>query len=305
MNIKEALEYGIEKLKESNIKESSLKARLVLAYLLNKNKEYLMVHDEDEIENIIKDKYIERIKKLCENEPLQYITNKQEFMGLELYVDENVLIPQPDTEILVEEVIKLCNEKIHFDEIKNIQILDLCTGSGAIGISIAKNIKNCNITLSDISKKALNIAEKNCKKIVGANCVRPQNNKEKNPNNTIQIIQSDLFKNINNKFDIIVSNPPYIKTEVIKTLDKEVQKEPKLALDGGKDGLDIYKRIIKEAHKYLNNNGYLCLEIGYDQKEEVINILKNAKSYTEINSKKDLSGKDRIIISKLCQKGIE
>lgn len=299
MDIKEALEYGIEKLKESNIQEPSLKARLVLAYLLNKNKEYLMVHYEEKLKASIKEKYMEAITKLCENEPLQYITNKQEFMGLEFYVDENVLIPQPDTEVLVEEVINIANGILQKktvgvdglgDSQKNIQILDLCTGSGAIGISIAKNIKNCNVTLSDISKGALNIAKRNA---VGAGLCSARNT-----DNTIKIIQSDLFENINNKFDIIVSNPPYIKTEIIKTLDKEVQKEPKLALDGGKDGLEIYRRIINEAYRYLNNDGYLCLEIGYDQKEEVINLLKNAKAYTQIYSKKDLSRKDRIIVSK-------
>ena len=227
---------------------------------------------------------------------MQYVTNKQEFMGLEFYVDENVLIPQPDTEILVEEVIDICkNLNAHNNSYKDgnnecIKILDLCTGSGAIGISIAKNIENSKITLSDISKKALEVAKQNCKNIIG------YTNSENS--NKIKIIQSDLFENINDKFDIIVSNPPYIKSEVIETLDKEVQNEPKIALDGGKDGLEIYRRIIDESYKYLKLNGYLALEIGYDQKEDVIDLIKNTKKYTHIYSKKDLAGKDRIVICK-------
>lgn len=184
------------------------------------------------------------------------------------------------------------------DTYNNIKILDLCTGSGAIGIAIAKNIDNYEITLSDISKKAIGVAEKNCINVVGADFhIRPQNR--------IQIIQSDLFENIKSKFDIIVSNPPYIKTDIIKTLDREVQMEPRIALDGGTDGLNIYRKIIKEAYKYLNPNGHLCLEIGYDQKEEVIKLIESVGEYKEIYSKKDLSGNDRVIICKSCQKSIK
>lgn len=287
MNIKEALEFGMKKLKENDIQEASLKVRLVLASVLNKNKEYLITHYAEKVNDSIKEKYIECIKELCNNKPLQYIINKQEFMRLEFYVNESVLIPQPDTEILSEEVINICKNQLK--NRKKIQILDLCTGSGAIGISIAKNVKNCSITLSDISIDALKVAQKNCKNIIEAYNIQT--------NNKIKIVQSDLFEKIEEKFDIIVSNPPYIKTDVIKTLDKEVQMEPQLALDGGKDGLKIYKRIIKEAHEYLNNNGFLCLEIGYDQKEEVTDLIKRTKKYVDIYSKKDLAGKDRIIIS--------
>ena len=201
--------------------------------------------------------------------------------------------------VLVEETIKICkNTKLnknnvgvdaHIKSHNNIKILDLCTGSGAIGISIAKHIENCEITLSDISAEALNVANKNS---VGVGF-------HPDPNKKIQIIQSDLFENIKDKFDIIVSNPPYIKTDIIKTLGKEVQKEPMLALDGGKDGLDIYRKIIEQAYKYLNENGYLCLEIGYDQKDEVISLIKETEKYTNIYSKKDLAGNDRIVI---CEK---
>lgn len=316
MNIKQALEYGKNKLVENKIKEPLLKTRIVLANTINQEKEYLLTHEDNVLDKEAEQKYFSSIEKLCNNMPIQYITNKQEFMGLEFYVDENVLIPQPDTEILVEEVVNICRGRCpHRPETnKAISILDLCTGSGAIGISLAKYLENCEITLSDISKEALNIVEKNCNKIVGANCIYTSDNTNvgvdahidpKNTNNKIRLIQSDLFENIAGKFDIIVSNPPYIKTNVIKTLSKEVQCEPELALNGGVDGLEIYRRIINEANKYLNSEGYLCLEIGYDQKEEVINLLKDTKKYIDLYSKKDLSGNDRIVVCKNCQKSIE
>lgn len=280
MKIKEALEYGIELLKENNIDEPILKTRIILANILNESKEYLMIHEKEELSEKLEKLYITNIQKICNGVPLQYIINKQEFMGLEFYVDENVLIPQPDTEILVEETIDISKREAK----KN--ILDLCTGSGAIGISIANSISECNITLSDISKDALEVAKENCIK--------------HKVEDRVTIIQSDLFENIdeNNKFDVIVSNPPYIKTDVIKKLDKEVQNEPILALDGGEDGLKIYRRIINEAYKFLEIDGYLCLEIGYDQKDEVIKLIENIGEYTNIYSKKDLSGNDRIVICK-------
>ncbi|MBQ3145758.1 MAG: peptide chain release factor N(5)-glutamine methyltransferase [Clostridia bacterium] len=308
MTIKQILENGVKLLKENSINDALLKSKILLCYILNVEKEYLIIHNKEEMAKEDVDKFNTYIKRLINREPLQYITNKQEFMGLEFYVDKSVLIPQPDTEILVEETINICkkinNEKLdlntvggdaHIDPHNNIKILDLCTGSGAIGISIAKNIENCEMTLSDISKEALKIAQKNC---VGVDAHIDPRIKKQKTNNKIKIIQSDLFENIKDKFDIIVSNPPYIKTDVIKTLQKEVQKEPILALNGGKDGLDIYRRIINEAYKYLNEDGYLCLEIGYDQKDEVIRLIKETGKYKNIYSKKDLSGNDRIVICK-------
>jgi len=246
MNIKQALEYGIELLRINNINEPILKTRITLSHVLNKTKEYLMVHELEELDEDLIMVFKEDISKLCKDIPIQYITNKQEFMGLEFYVDENVLIPQPDTEILVEEVINICRGRSCACPHKNIKILDLCTGSGAIGISIAKNIEKREITLSDISADALRIANQNCRILVGeyeptvyASSVTNKFEQLTDvcPQNNIKIIQSDLFEKIQGKFDIIVSNPPYIKSDVIKTLDKEVQNEPILALDGGRDGL--------------------------------------------------------------------
>lgn len=286
MNIKQALEYGIELLNKNNIESPNLKTRMLLANILNKNKEYLLIHDTEELNISNINKYKEDIQKLANGTPIQYIINKQEFMGLEFYVDKNVLIPQPDTEILVEEVINICKEQ---NANKKIKILDLCTGSGAIGVSIANNIKNCEMTLLDISYDALKIAQRNSVIVETIGDSQKSN---------IKTIQSDLFEKIEEKFDVIVSNPPYIETKTIQTLDKEVQMEPKLALDGGEDGLDLYRRIIKEAYKYLNNNGTLALEIGYNQKDKVINLIKASNMYKDIYSKKDLSNNDRIVVCK-------
>jgi release factor glutamine methyltransferase len=272
VTIKQNLEYAIKMLNENDIEDARIKARTLLSYVLGKPKEYIIINLEQELEqeNIFK----KHIKELIEGKPLQYITQTQEFFGMQFYVDENVLIPQPDTEILVEAVIEIAKK-----EEKKI-ILDLCTGSGCIAISLSENIENSDITATDINKTALEIAKKNDK------------------NKKIIFKQSDMFENLESeKFDIIVSNPPYIKTKVIESLEKDVQQEPKLALDGGEDGLKFYRAITENAYKYLNECGYLCLEIGEDQKEEVMELLKS-NNYQDIYCKKDLSGNDRVIIAK-------
>ena len=283
MKIKDVLLNGISILKDNKIEDSNLKARVVLADLLGKNKEYLMIHGDEEIEDGLNKIFLDKIERLKNNEPLQYVINKQEFMGFEFYVDKNVLIPQPDTENLVEEIIYL-SEKIRKSDKKELRILDMCTGSGAIAISISKLIENSLVYASDISKKALKVAEENS---------------SKNQANVL-FFESDLFKKISElyKFDIIVSNPPYIETDTIKTLSEEVKNEPMLALDGGKDGLDFYRKISEDAKKYLNKDGFLAFEIGYNQKFAVENLLKE-NGYKNIYSRKDLSGNDRIVVGQV------
>lgn len=280
MQIKEAMRKGMIKLKTNDVKEPNLKARLLMQYILNRPREYILVHDDKQLTLRQNVDYFKLIKKLIEGVPLQHITHQQEFMKLMFYVDENVLIPRPDTEILVEEVIKLAKS------INAKKILDLCTGSGAIAVSLAKYIEGSQITATDISRKALSIAKLNA----------TNNNVE----DKITFVSSDLFQNISEeKYDIIVSNPPYIKRKVIKTLDKEVKREPIIALDGGNDGLDFYKKIIENAYQYLKYKGYLCLEIGYDQKDEVIDLINKEEKYIDTYSKKDLFDNDRIVITKL------
>lgn len=279
MKIKQILQNSINKLKENNIEGPSLVARILLAKLLNIQKEKLLIIDENDLEEKIEQQYNIQIQEIINGKPIQYITNLQEFMKLNFYVDENVLIPRADTEILVEEVINICSKTN-----KNLKILDLCTGSGIIAISIAKYVKNCELYASDVSVNALEIAKKNA----------ISNNVEEK----ITFVQSNMFENLKEKFDIIVSNPPYIKTNIIKTLDKQVQNEPHIALDGGSDGLNFYKIIAKNANMYLNINGYLCMEIGYDQKIQVEQIIEKENIFSNIYSKIDLYGNDRIVVAK-------
>lgn len=278
MNIEEILKKEINNLKQNNIENSTLKAKILLANILNVKKEYLLMHSEEEIKQEDKIKYENCIKELIKGKPLQYITNKQEFMGLDFYVDENVLIPQPDTEILVEKTIEIA------ETTQKNKILDMCTGSGCIAISLAKKINNAQIIAVDISNNALNVANKNA----------INNNVE----NKIKFINSDMFNNIEEKFDIIVSNPPYIETETINKLEIEVQNEPHLALDGGIDGLKFYKIIANNAFKYLNENGYLLLEIGYNQQNSVTQLLQDIGKYKNIETVKDLGGNYRIVIAR-------
>lgn len=278
MNIEEILKKEINNLKQNNIENSTLKAKILLANILNVKKEYLLIHSEEEIKQEDKIKYENCIKELIKGKPLQYITNKQEFMGLDFYVDENVLIPQPDTEILVEKAIEIA------ETTQKNKILDMCTGSGCIAISLAKKINNAQITAVDISNSALNVANKNA----------INNNVE----NKIKFINSDMFNNIEEKFDIIVSNPPYIETETISKLEIEVQNEPHVALDGGIDGLKFYKIIANNAFEYLNENGYLLLEIGYNQQNSVTQLLQDIGKYTNIETIKDLGGNYRVVIAR-------
>lgn len=280
MKIKEALKKANQILIQNNIDEVFLKSRILLAHILNVEKEYLIIHDDEVLLSLQENEFFEKVNKLCSGVPIQYLTNSQEFMGVNFYVDKNVLIPQPDTEILVENVISII-KNLQKSCQKEITVLDLCTGSGIIGVCLKKHLQNVNVLSSDISSNALEIAKKN------ANL---QNVK-------IDFIKSDLFENIDEKFDVIVSNPPYIKTDKINELSKEVKNEPRLAVDGGQDGLDFYRRIIKESTNFFRKTGYLALEIGYDQKEAVENLFKNFK-YKEIKIFKDLSDIERVIIGK-------
>ncbi len=278
MQIREIIKKGTIALKTNSIENPNLKARLLMQHIIKKTRKYIIVHDEEELTKKQEEEYRKSIEKIINGTPLQYITHTQEFMKMPFYVNEDVLIPRPDTEILVEEVINISQN------INNIKILDMCTGSGAIAISLAKYIKNCEITAVDISEKALKVAK--------------LNSKNNNVENNITFVKSNLFESLaKEKYDIIVSNPPYIKQEVISKLSKEVQKEPRIALDGGLDGLEFYRKIVNNAYKYLKNNGYLCLEIGYDQKNQVIEILKSEKKYSEIYCKKDLAENDRVIVA--------
>ena len=276
MTINGIVKNGIIKLKENNIEEPLLKIRILVASVLNKPKEYIMAHSEDKLDEVHEKKILEGIEQLMNYVPIQYITNNQEFMKLNFFVNQNVLIPRSDTEILVEEVINTYKNE-------PVKILDMCTGSGCIAISLKKYMQNSEVCGIDISKEALKVAQLNAK----------------NNNVDVKFKCSDMFTDIKNKdFDVIVSNPAYIKTQVLNSLDREVKNEPIIALDGGEDGLYFYKKIIKEAFNFLTDNGMIFLEIGYDQKDELIELINTDKRYELVKTKKDLGDNDRIVVVK-------
>lgn len=235
---------------------------------------YLAINEEklsDDFINDFLDDYLELVDYRSKHFPLQYLLTEEYFCGLRFNVDQNVLIPRADTETLV--------EKVLFDNPdKNKTILDICTGSGCIAISLSKLGEYIKVVASDISREALEVASQNA---------------DENDIN-IKLIESNLFDNITDKFDIITCNPPYIRSSVLETLEPEVSVyEPKLALDGGDDGLDIYKEIARYAKDYLNPDGKIYLEIGYDQKDDVKKVFGK---YKYVDCIKDLAGNDRVMI---------
>lgn len=238
---------------------------------------HLNLHKELTKEQL--DSFNKMIQDRLKGRPIAYIVNNREFMGLDFYVEEGVLIPRPDTEPLVEEVIELVKGK------ENLKIVDIGTGSGAITVSLAKYIKDCQVYSLDISDKALSIGLKNAI----SNEVEDK----------INFIKSNIFSGIEDKglkLDVIVSNPPYIRRADIETLHTQVKDyEPYIALEGGEDGLDFYRDITRESVKYLKDKGILAFEVGHDQAEDVSEILKH-NGYTNIYTKKDLQGIDRVVI---------
>lgn len=273
--IKEAIFKAKKELKENGVSEYSIDAEIFMMKTVNMKKSQMIAHDDHMLSDDEEKQFLSMIEKRKQGIPSQYIIGKCEFMGYEFFVDENVLIPRNDTEVLVETVIEYA-EKEGFKT-----VLDMCTGSGCIGISLSLNGIE-KVTISDISKGALSIAKKNA---------------EYNNAKNITIIESDVFESFSDDmvFDCIVSNPPYIRTDVIPTLMKEVRdNEPMNALDGGEDGLYFYRKITKESRKYLKDNGYLFFEIGYDQSDDLHKIMSE-NSFSGIQTIKDYTGNDRVV----------
>ena len=255
-----------------------LDVETLLQKVLNVDRLYILLNLERILSEDEEKLFNEFINERLNNRPIAYIVGNREFMGLDFYVQEGVLIPRPDTEVLVEEVIELGKNK------GPINILDIGTGSGAITVSLAKYLENAKVTSVDISEIALEIGKRNAI--------------SNNVDDKITFIKSDLFTNIdkNMKFDIIVSNPPYIKREVIETLDKQVKDfEPYNALEGGVDGLDFYRAITSQAKDYLKEGGILAYEVGHDQSEDVSKLMEK-DGYTNIYTRKDLQQIDRVVI---------
>ena len=277
MKYKEAYEYGCDILIENGIQEAKLDARLLLEFVCDTNRNDLLVHGDRDITQMQMERYVDKVAKRAQHFPLQYIIGQQEFMGLDFHVNSNVLIPRQDTECLVEEALTFAED--------GMAVLDMCTGSGCILLSIMNYKNDIHGVGVDVSKEAIELASENAKQLnldpvfyVG---------------NMFQALHHR--KDEEKRFDLIVSNPPYIKTDVIESLMEEVKNfEPYIALDGKEDGLYFYKILAEEATDYLNPGGRIYLEIGFDQGEEVSALLRNY-GYSDITIARDLAGLCRVV----------
>jgi len=284
---REAIQYAVDQLHNAGIPDARMDAYLLLEFTTGlSRKDYLMQADSC-MDEVPLAKFKEALARRSTREPLQHITGVQEFMGITYHVNAHVLIPRQDTELLVEKTLEVIQRLIAHNETqaaKTIRYLDLCTGSGCIPISVAKHAAidpaRLEITASDISPQALEVAAHNVSAY--APC--------------ITLLYSDLYDQVVGEYDIITSNPPYIVSDVIPSLESEVKDfDPLLALDGGIDGLDFYRRIIDESRHYLVLGGTLLLEIGYDQGQAVHNLMFKA-GYEQIEIIKDLAGEDRVVM---------
>ena len=265
-------QIGKEQLQKAGITDAELDARLLLEFICHTDRNALYAHGDQEIEDEKMQDFLQLIEKRAVHIPLQHLTGEQNFMGLDFLVNEHVLIPRQDTEILVEEIMRDLHD--------GIRILDMCTGSGCVLISILKNVHGTGGYGYDISKQAINVAKENAKL------------------NDVPAIfeRSNLFEDVADEtFDVIVSNPPYIRSDEIPFLMPEVSEfEPHEALDGKEDGLFFYRKIIQESPDYLTDGGYLLFEIGYDQGAAVKELL-DAHGFQDTKVIKDLPGKDRVV----------
>uniref|UniRef100_UPI0040578517 peptide chain release factor N(5)-glutamine methyltransferase n=1 Tax=Acetatifactor sp. TaxID=1872090 RepID=UPI0040578517 len=287
MTYRELYEKGSSALAAAGIEEAVLDARLLLEHVCHTTRNDLLVHGDRIVEETQEQIYLQCIAERGKRIPLQHITGEQDFMGLTFQVNEHVLIPRQDTEILVEEVLKELHD--------GMSILDMCTGSGCILISLLHYSNDCGGVGADISEKALEVARENAEKLLESKAHALPGELNADPEKRVTFLHSDLFEHITGKYDIIVSNPPYIRSNVIPTLMPEVKDhEPMQALDGMEDGLYFYKRIITESKDHLLRGGKLYFEIGHDQAKEVSELLKTA-GFLEVTVVKDYAGLDRVV----------
>ena len=283
MTYRECYEQGCRTLQAAGIEEATLDARLLLEAVCGTDRNDLLVHGEQPVMPQAEEKYLNWIRQRAEHIPLQQLTGEQDFMGLTFSVNEHVLIPRQDTEILVEEVLKELHDRM--------RILDMCTGSGCILLSLLHYSNDCEGLGVDLSAEALEVAGRNVLKVL-----TPEKAEH------AHFLQSDLFEKVEGKFEIIVSNPPYIASAKVDKLMPEVRDhEPRMALDGTEDGLHFYRRIIKEAGKHLVNSGMLFFEIGYDQGQAVSELMR-AGGYREVQVVQDYAGLDRVVLGTYCER---
>lgn len=280
--IRNLIQLGIDELKKSKIDTYNIDTYLLLGNVLKKDRVYLMIHGEEEVDEEKKHAYINLLNIRKNKMPMQYILGSVEFMGIDFFVKEGVLIPRGDTEILVEEVLS------RIEDMENVNVLDLCSGSGAIGLSIAYYKRNVTVDLVDLYPIPKEVTIENIKRLKFEKKAR--------------FIKSDLLNEVKQqglKYDIIVSNPPYIREGVISTLMDDVKNyEPHTALSGGEDGLEFYKRIIEDSQDILKGKKVLAFEIGYDQGKEVKKLMSEY-GFENINIIRDLAGLDRTVIGNL------
>lgn len=274
MTLREAYEYGKKQLHLAGVDDADLDAWYLLEFVTGINRTMYYVKMQEEIASEQEISYRTYIERRASHIPLQHITGVQEFMGLEFCVNEHVLVPRQDTEVLVESVLDVLKPEM--------KVLDMCTGSGCILISLMKHSQILRGVGVDVSEEALAVAEKNCEKF-GVKA---------------DLLKSDLFETVSGRYDVIVSNPPYIRTAVIEELKEEVKfHDPFIALDGKEDGLYFYRKIAEKSPEYLNEGGKLYFEIGHDQGEEVKNLMEQA-GFEGVTVKKDLAGLDRVVFGK-------
>ena len=277
MNILQAIENSNQKLKAKGIKSYQLDSQILISEALKKDKKYILLNLDKKIPDESLNYFNFLVKQRMNNKPIAYILKKKEFWKNDFYVDQDVLIPRPDTEVVIEKVLELTKNK------PKLNILEIGVGSGCIVISILKERKKFNGIGIDISEKSLNICKINSKNL--------------GVSNRLKLFKSDVDNFKNGKYDLIVSNPPYIKKNKLKYLELDVIGfEPKLALDGGKEGLSVISKVIDKSSKLIKKNGILILEIAYDQKKSVKEILKKKGFYLK-TTVKDLAGNDRCIVS--------
>ena len=282
MKIKDIYKYSLEKL--NNDEEKFLLTEMIIAYVLEKDRIYIKLNMDDEINNSQAEKIKGYVERLANNEPIHYIIGKRDFMGMDFYVTQNVLIPRSDTEVLVTEAINALNQEKKYAK-DTTTGLEIGAGSGIISISLLKKIGNLNMTAVDINCDAIRLTTKNAVELG----VYPR----------LKVLKSDIYSKINEKYDFIISNPPYIRTDEIQRLDPKIKNyEPLNALDGGESGIEFYDKIIRDAKAFLNKDGYLFLEIGYDQKDDVSNLFSKHNINVKLKVVKDLAGYDRVIIAK-------
>lgn len=283
MTYRECYEQGCRTLQAAGIEEAALDARLLLEAVCGTDRNDLLVHGEQPVAPEAEEKYLNWIRQRAEHIPLQQLTGEQGFMGLTFSVNEHVLIPRQDTEILVEEVLKELHD--------GMRVLDMCTGSGCILLSLLHYSNDCEGLGVDLSAEALEVAGRNVLKVL-----TPEKAEH------AHFLQSDLFEKVEGKFEIIVSNPPYIASAEVEKLMPEVRDhEPRMALDGTEDGLYFYRRIIEEAGKHLVSSGMLYFEIGYDQGQAVSELMRT-EGYCEVQVVQDYAGLDRVVLGTYCER---